>query len=188
MNRHEVTLARLENNRATAPYSRSSIPSNRLCGWNLPDSPSACRTEILGAAGNELSTASLARLARRKTLALGSRKELEPAAPASECETSKKIVMSFNPPRFETKTLKAGPRKGQTVTQEKKWVRVLVTRTVFCGPHAIASATGQQTGEKFTKPGSAGGKSFATLHQDFRLRWGADEADRLIAFIAFRDE
>jgi hypothetical protein len=189
----KIAVARLENNRATAPYSRSTPPrpvapghTPAISGWKLPPAPESRRTEILGADG--LSAASQARLARLKTLALGSRKELTPAAPASEAETVKKIPMSFNPPRWETKTLKAGPRKGQTVTQEKKWLLCLITRTVFCGEHAIASATGRLCGEKFTKPGSAGGKSFATLHQDFRLRWGAAEADRLTSFIAFRDE
>ena len=124
----EIAVARLENQAATAPYSRSSIPRPGLKpGWNLESPPEKLRCEAPGF-HNELTAASLGRLARLQTLALGSRKALvtrDNSAPDFSA-TEKKILLSCNPPRF--KILKSGPRAGQTV--EVKMMILIVTHTV----------------------------------------------------------
>ena len=186
---YQLTVARLENNRASAPYSRSSIPRPGLkSGWNMEDTPAKDRVLAPGFA-DELPAASLARLARMKTLAQGSREKtpaLGVCAPAVTYEDFKKIPMSFNPKRFKVQ------KNGKTV--EEKWlIRKLVRSVSFTTGNGETKAW--QTEARLKKNGDEdimippssgpGGKSFAALHADFRSRWGANRAAELVKFLRF---
>lgn len=180
---YQLVVARLENARASAPYSRSSIPRPGLkSGWNLEDTPQDLRRETPGST-NDLPAASLARLARLKTLAQGARVKAftpEPCGPAFTNEEFKKIPMSFAPPRFKTQ------KNGKTV--EDKWLLRLILRSVSFtaagGVQKTWTSTAKLKGEEVIPPTSAaGGQSFSALTADFTRRWGADKAAELIAFL-----
>ena len=185
----QIALARLENNRASAPYSRSSIPRPGLkSGWNLEDTPAKDRQLAPGFA-DELPAASIARLARVQALTQGSReKTFAPGvcAPAVTFEDFKKIPMKFSPPRFKTQ------KNGKTV--EEKWMLQQQVRSVsfITGNGETKSwktiARLKKNGDEFiTIPPSTGpdGKSFAGLLSEFTRRWGADRAAELATFLRF---
>jgi hypothetical protein len=180
---HQIAVARLENERAAAPYSRSGIPRQGLRpGWNLEDTPSALRAESPGFA-EELPAASVARLARLRTLAQGPAAPPLPACPpAITGEDERRIPMPFMPPRF--KTVKKGPNAGQV--REEKWMLRLLTRTVTAGAK-VWKVTTAAKGDGVKPPASAGGTSFTRVHADLRCRYTAAEADRLTAFLRFAE-
>lgn len=181
---YHITVARLENERAAAPYSRSGIPRHGLKpGWNLEDTPSGLRVEAPGCA-NDLPAASLARLRRLQTLAQGHKAQVTaPCSPAVTFEDEKKIPFSFNPPRYRVP--KKGPNAGKQV--EVKWMLRLVTRTVTFEGGPRISATARIAGETVKPPGSAGGRGFSNVYLDFKSRWGAAKAAELVEFLKFAD-
>jgi len=177
------TVARLENQVATAPYSRSSIPKHGLkSGWNVEETPSALRGEIFK---DDLSAASIARLARLKTLAQGSREKtlaLGVCTAATTFEEFKKVPMSFSPPRFKTQ------KNGKTV--EEKWLIQMMTRTVSFttgnGETKAWKTTAKMKGDAVIPPSKGpDGKSFATALAEFTRRWGATKATELVKFLRF---
>ena len=180
---YPLILARLENDRAAAPYSRSSVPRPGLkSGWNLEDTPSALRALAPGSA-DDLPAASLARLARIKTLAQGSRAKIfAPGACAAAFtgEEEKKIPMSFSPPRFKTQ------KNGETV--EQKWLLQKLERTVWFilptgEPKFWRTSATIKAGELVKPSTGPNGTSFSSLHADFKARWGADRATELVSFL-----
>ena len=180
--RIEIAVARFENNRATAPYSRSSIPRPGLrSGWNVEAPLEADRADT-GLA--DLPPNVMAEIAARLTLAQGSRKEFSPSpcAPATTFEELKKVPMSFNPPRFKTQ------KNGKTV--EEKWLIRMMTRTVsFSAAGGVTKAwktTAKMKGDAVIPPSTGpDGKSFAGLLAEFTRRWGADKAAELVKFLRF---
>ncbi len=185
--RVEKAVTRLENNRADAPYSRAGVPRHGLKpGWNLEDSPMALRAETPGTL-DDLPAASIARLKRLQTLALGSQVKpltAAPCNPPTSFEDEKRIPMSFNPPRWKTQ------KNGKTV--EDKWMLYLVRRhvsfTTGAGTEKTWTAVARLKGETITPPTSVAGGSFVNLGLDFTRRWGADKAAELIAFLRFAGE
>lgn len=182
----QVTVARLENDRASAPFSRSGIPRRGLKpGWNLEDTPAPLRAETPGSV-DDLPAASLARLRRLQALAQGrgSHGVTVEIPAATTAESTRKIMMPFNPPRFHIP--KKGKNAGKSV--ELKWCLRLITRTVsLASGTAVASATARCAGETVKPPGSASGRGFSNVYLDFKSRWGADKAAELVSFLKFSD-
>lgn len=176
-----IIVARLENNRADAPYSRSRIPRPGLRpGWNMEDSPAALRAECVTP---DLSARAETALARKIALAqgrgAGTAQALPPCPPAVTSEDEKRVPMPFSPPRFKTQ------KNGKTV--EVKWMLRLLTRTVTAG-HKVWQVTTSAKGDGVKPPVSASGTSFIKVHADLKSRYGsAAEADRLTAFLRFAD-
>lgn len=180
---YPLIIARLENDRAAAPYSRSSVPRPGLkSGWNMEDTPNALRALAPGSA-DDLPAASLARLARIKALAQGSRaKTFAPGtcAAAVTFEEEKKIPMSFSPPRFKTQ------KNGKTV--EEKWLIRLIVRSVsFTAAAGVTkewkTSARLKAGEIVPPSTGPEGTSFASLHADFKARWGTERATALVSFL-----
>jgi hypothetical protein len=179
-----VTLARLENERADAPYSRSRMPRRGLKpGWNLEDTPAAHRADCHTAP--DLPAASIARLKRLKTLAQGSAActvERPPCPPARIFHEERKVPMPFNPPRF--KVLKKGPRAGKTV--EETWCLRMITRTVVIPGIQTWTATARidkngsilppSSARVGTPPAKPDPKEIKTLRAD---GWSRDEISAL---------
>ena len=180
--RIELAVARFENNRAAAPYSRSSIPRPGLkSGWNVEAPLEADRADTGHA---DLPPDVLAEISARLTLAQGSRKAFtpQPCAPAVTSEDFKKIPMSFSPPRFKVQ------KNGKTV--EEKWLIRQLTRTVsFAAAGGVTKewkTTAKLKGEAAIPPSSGpGGKCFSVLRAEFTGRWGANRAAELVKFLRF---
>ena len=179
---YALVVARLENQAASAPYSRSSVPRPGLkSGWNLEAPPEVLRGETAGLS-SDLSAASEARLLRLATLALGTRKQvaLAPQALPACDEKVTKLMLSFSPPRF--KVMKAGPRAGQTV--ELKFKVEFVSRTVTDAAGTVYSFTSRSASARVST--SPKPLTPQALRATFLRRWPA-AATELADFLLLAD-
>jgi hypothetical protein len=188
----QIAVARLENHRADQPYSRARIPSGRVRN-SYPEVLAPDRAAL----PEELTPASLARIARLRNLVLGcgeqhgARRTVTAPLPAPEfSESDRRIPMSYSPPRFTTRTPGKGPNKGKPVTREDKWINHLVTRTVTSGPVTYTATTKLARDGSLPPPSTitaANGDKLSPsrVYASLRLRW-PDQATAILDYLLFR--
>ncbi len=190
---YKFTVARLENESAAAPFSRSCGPPPPLRCRALPDesgewTPPAPLAKPKGTLTSPALVAALAVASANPWIPQAAPARIDSAcAPPVTEEREVKLMISFNPRRF--KIMKQGPRAGQTV--EEKWAQALLVREVSYtapgGQTLTWKATGKFTKAGFVPPasiktGSGASRALADVARDFARRWPA-QADELVTFL-----